>query len=209
MSKHDWVEHQSGWKLVLMGLVAIAFGIAVVVLPAGILSSRVLDVIFGEAKPLSASVTAVAALFALVVFVAIDGLVNLLGEGMVGKRGSRIRGVIGLAVAVVAIFWPDWTVVAAVELIAAWAILVGIVEITYAIYSNEQAKDRALFVIAAIASIAIGLVMMYKLALGVVLVSVVVGIAAAVRGVSLIVLGFSRRANEQDRRNKAAAKQAA
>ena len=110
MSHYDSVEQLSWWKLVLMGLLAIAFGIAAILLPAGILTARVLDVIFGVAKPLSTSMTAVAALLALVALVAIDGLVSLLGTGGIVKRASIIRGVVGVAVAIAAIFWPDRTV---------------------------------------------------------------------------------------------------
>ena len=96
----------SWWKLVLTGFLVIAFGIAAVVLPANILFGRILDVIFGIAKPLSGGMTAVAALLALVALVAVDGLVNLLGTGVMDKRASRTRGIVGVAVAIAAVFWP-------------------------------------------------------------------------------------------------------
>jgi len=85
-----------------MGFLAIAFGIAAVALPAGIASARILDVIFNVAKPFSASTTAVAALLALVALVAIDGMVNLFGPAT-DKRASRVRGILGLAVAIGAV----------------------------------------------------------------------------------------------------------
>jgi len=209
MSHYDSVEQLSWWKLVLMGLLAIAFGIAAILLPAGILTARVLDVIFGVAKPLSASMTAVAALLALVALVAIDGLVNLLGTGVIVKRASVIRGVVGVAVAIAAIFWPDRTVAAAVELIGLWAVLIGILELAFARYSSKDAKQRALLIIAAIASIAIGVGMMRKVFIGAVLVSVFVGIAAAARGISLIILGVSRRLHQQDKNETQAVRSAA
>lgn len=87
-------KQQSWWKLVLTGILAIAFGIGAVALPAGIMFGR-LDVIFGKAKPLSGSMSAVAALLALVAVVAIDGLVNLFGTGVMDKRSSRIRRIAG------------------------------------------------------------------------------------------------------------------
>jgi hypothetical protein len=90
---HQHSEQRSWWKLVLTGFLAIAFGIGAVVLPAGIMFGRILDVIFGVAKPLSASMTAVAAVLALVALVAVDSLVNLFGTGVMDKRASRIRGV--------------------------------------------------------------------------------------------------------------------
>jgi uncharacterized membrane protein HdeD (DUF308 family) len=195
---HDSGEQRSWWKLVLLGFLAIAFGIAAIVLPAGILSVRILDAIFGVAKPLSASMTALAALLAIVALVAIDGLVNLFGTGVMDKRVSRIRGVIGAAVAIAAMLWPDWTVLSAIELIGIWAILIGVLELLFARYSSKDAKERALFMIAAIASIAIGVGLMKKVFWGAVLVSALVGIAAAARGISLIVLGVSHRVRHED-----------
>jgi uncharacterized membrane protein HdeD (DUF308 family) len=202
MSNHDWEQKQSGWELVLAGCLAIAFGIAAVALPAGILSARILDAIFGVAKPFSGSMTAVAALLALVALVAIDGLLNLFGKGTTGKRASAIRGSIGVAVAVAAICWPGRTAFVAVELIGGWAILVGILEILFARYSSETGKDRALYVIAAIPSIAIGIGLMRWVFVGAIVVSALVGIAAAARGISLIMMGFSRRLREEDRSEK-------
>jgi uncharacterized membrane protein HdeD (DUF308 family) len=203
MSNHDWQQQRCWWELVLAGFLAIAFGIAAVVLPAGILSARILDAIFGVAKPFSASMTAVATLLALVALVAIDGLLNLFGKGVTGKYASTIRGVIGVAVAVTAIFWPGRTAFVAVELIGVWAILVGIIEILFARYSDENAKDRRLSIIAAVASIAIGVGMMRWVFVAAIAVSALVGIAAAARGVSLMMIGISQRL-QQDRNEEQA-----
>jgi uncharacterized membrane protein HdeD (DUF308 family) len=198
MSSQSSKAQRSWWKPVLTGILAIAFGIAAVVLPAGIMSGRILDVIFGVAKPLSGSMTAVAALLALVALVAIDGLVHLFGTGGMEKRASRIRGVAGIAVVIAAIFWPGRTVYVAVELIGLWAILVGLLELVFARYSGEGPKDRALLVIAAIASIVVGVGLMRWVFVGAVVISAVVGIAAAARGVSLMISGISQRMHQCD-----------
>lgn len=198
MPDHDWEQQRSWWQLVLAGILAIAFGIAAVALPAGILSARVLDAIFGVAEPFSAGMTAVSALLALVALVLIDGLLNLFGKDMFGKRGSLIRGLVGVVFAIAAIFWPGQTVFAAIELIGIWAILIGILEVLFARYSSEDSKDRALRIIAAIASIAIGIGLMRWVFVGAIVVSALVGVAAAARGTSLIMIGVSRRL-QQDR----------
>ena len=191
-------ERRSWWKLVLTGALAIAFGIAAVALPAHIMFGRILDVIFGKVKPLSGSMTAVAALLALVALVAIDGLVNLFGTGVMDKLASRIRGIVGVAVAIAAVFWPGRTAFATVELIGLWAILIGVLELVFARSSGEDPKDRTLLIIAAIASIVIGVGMMKWAFAGAVVVSAVVGIAAAARGVSLIMSGISERSHQFD-----------
>jgi uncharacterized membrane protein HdeD (DUF308 family) len=174
--------------LVLSGLLAFAFGIAAVYFPANIMFRRIIDVIFGEAKPLSGGTTAVAALLALVALVAVDGLINLFGEGLIDKSVARIRGTAGIAVAIAAVFWPGITAFVAVELIGLWAVLVGILELAFV---RDSAKDRALQIIAAVALILIGVGMMRWVFAGAVVVSAVVGVAAAARGVSLILSGVT------------------
>jgi len=201
MLDHYSGEQRSWWKFVLTGILAIAFGIGVIALPGRIMFGRILDVIFGQAKPFSGGMTAVAALLALVALVAIDGLVNLFGAGVMDKRASRIRGIVGVAVAIAAIFWPGRTAFAAVELIGLWAILVGVLEFVFARHS-EDPKDRTRLIIAAIASIIIGIGMMKWAFAGAVVVSAVVGIAALARGVSLIMTGISERSRQFDERGK-------
>jgi len=174
-------ERRAWWKLILTGSLAIVFGIGAIVLPTRIMFGRILDVIFGVAKPLSGSMTAVAALLVLVAVVAVDGLVNLFGTGAVDKRATRLRGVVGVAVAIAAVLWPGRTAYGAVELIGVWA-----------------GKDRALPIIAGIASIVVGAGVMINAFAGAVLVSVIVGIAAAARGVSLIMSGISERSHQFD-----------
>jgi uncharacterized membrane protein HdeD (DUF308 family) len=195
MSSQHKEAPRSWWKLILSGLLAFAFGIAAVLLPANIMFARILDVIFGQAKPLSGGMTAVAALLGLVALVAVDGLINLFGSGVIDKRVARIRGIVGIAVAIAAVFWPGITAFVAVELIGLWAVLVGVLELIFARESGKDAKDRAVLIIAGIAAIAIGVAMMRWVFGGAVLVSAVVGIAAAARGVSLILSGIHERTN--------------
>ena len=168
-----------------------------IVLPTRIMFGRILDVIFNQANSLSSvSMTAVATLLVLVALVAIDSLVNLFGEGVMDRRASRVRGVVGALVVIAAIFWPGKTAYVAVILIGLWAILVGIIELAFARYSGEDRWHRALLITAAIASIVCGIGMMKWAFAGAVLVSVVVGIAAVARGVSLITTGISERSHQ-------------
>ena len=181
---------RSWWKLILTGVLAFAFGIAAILFPADIMLRRILDLIFGDAKPRSGSMSAVAALLALAALVGIDGLINLFGIGVVGKRASRIRGFVGIAVALAVVFWPGMTAYIAVKLIGLWAVLIGVIEAAFAGRSENQAKDRVVLIIGAVASIVIGASMMRWVFAGAVVVSAVIGVAAAARGVSLIISGM-------------------
>jgi len=193
MSDHRSDEQQNWWKLVLGGFLAIVFGVAAIMLPAGIMFGRIVDVIFGIAKPISGSMSAVAALLALVAVVGVDALVNLFGPSGRDKRVSTSRGVVGVAVAIAAVFWPGRTALVAVKLIGLWAIVVGVLELMIARYSGEDAKNRALLIVAALASIVIGVAVMKWAFAGAVVVSTLIGIAAAARGISLIMSGIRER----------------
>lgn len=204
MSNNGRDEQRSWWKHMVTGILAIAFGLCAIAFPAGIILDRILDVIPGQAKRYSGSMTAVAALLALVAWVAIDGLVHLFGTGAQGNRTARLRGAAGVAVAIAAIIWPGRTAYISVELIGLWAILVGALELSVARYSHETGKYRALLVLAAIASILIGVGVMIWAFVGAVVISATVGVAAVARGISLMMSGFSER-NQLDKEQAAAA----
>ena len=202
-------DRRSWWRLVLGGLLAFAFGIAAVLLPAGIMFQRFLDVISGHSKPLSGGMSAVAALLVLGVLVAVDGLLHLFGAGVIGKWSAGLRGVAGIAVAAAVVFWPAITVVVVVELIGAWTILVGLLELIAATKSGEDGKERVVLIIAGIASMVIGVAMMNWVYVGAVAASAVIGVAAAARGISLILSGIRERSKQFDKGGKQAIKREA
>lgn len=204
MTNNSRGEHSSWWKRVLIGILAIAFGLCAVAFPAGIMFGRIVDTIFGDAKHYSGSMTAVAALLAVVAWVAIDGLVHLFGTAAKDKRIATLRGIAGVAVATAAIIWPGRTAYIAVELIGLWAILIGVLELFAARFLRESAKNRTLLVFAALASVLIGLGVMIWAFIGAVVISAMVGLLAIARGVSLMMSGISER-NQMDREQAAAA----
>jgi hypothetical protein len=164
----------------------------------------IVDVVFGQAKRDSGGMTAIAGLLALVAWVALDGLVHLFGTDVKDKPISRFRGVVGVGVAIAAILWPGQTAYIAVELIGLWAILIGVLEFFAARFLRESAKDRALLVFAAIASVLMGVGLMIWAFIGAVAISATVGVAAVARGVSLMTSGLSER-NQLDKEQQAAA----
>jgi uncharacterized membrane protein HdeD (DUF308 family) len=198
MASQSLRAQQSWWKLVLTGLLTFTFGVAAVFLSADVMFRRILDVIFRQARPLSASLTGLAALIALLALLAIDGLLNLFGTdvgGVGGKRITRLRGVAGITVAIVAIFWPGVTIFGGRG--SNW--IVGCPDRHSRTHFCEgvwqrYAKSRSIDLIAGIAVIVIGVAMMRWVFGGAVLVSAVVGVAAAARGVTLIVRGIRERA---------------
>ena len=73
------------------------------------------------------------------------------------------------------------------------AVLIGVLELNFARGCGKDAKDRAVLIIAGIAAIVIGVAMMRWVFGSAVLVTAVVGVAAAARGISLIVSGIHER----------------
>ena len=194
----------SWWKRVLTGILAISFGLCAVAFPARIMFGRFLDEVSGQAKSHSGNMTAVAALLAIVALVAVDGLMHLFGTEAKDKHLTRLRGVVGVAVALVAILWPGQTAYIAVELIGLWAIFVGVLEFFAARFLHQSARDRALLVFAAFTSVFMGAGVMIWAFTGAVAICATVGIAAVARGVSLLMSGFSER-NQLDNERAAAA----
>jgi uncharacterized membrane protein HdeD (DUF308 family) len=85
------------------------------------------------------------------------------------------------------------TIFVAVELIGLWAVLIGVRELIFARGSGKDAKDRAVLIIAGTAAIVIGVAMMRWVFGGAVLITAIVGVAAAARGISVIVSGIHER----------------
>lgn len=128
---------------------------------------------------------AVVALFAA--WAIIGGVTALIGAWR--TRGQRhwwvgiVEGLVGLAAGVVAIFWPlQITAIALLYVVAAWAIVTGLLQIWLAIRMREQIRGELLLGIAGLVSVAFGLVLVINP--GAVLLSVLwlVGVSPCHRG---------------------------
>src|SRR5712692_2477629 len=104
------------WMLLIRGVVAVLFGLAAIVLTG--LTALVLVYLFGA-------------------FALIDGIVAVvvsLQERAVAPRWwvLLIEGIVGILIGVLTFFSPLVTALALLYLIAAWAILTGVIEIVAA-----------------------------------------------------------------------------
>lgn len=127
--------------LILRGLVAIAFGVLLLVWPA--ISLRVLIVLFGA--------------FALV-----DGaLVLTTGIQTPSTEPARqialAAGVGAMAVGVLTFLWPGLTALALLVLIALRAVVIGIAEVATAVHLGRDGSGPALLAAVGLASIAFGI----------------------------------------------------
>jgi uncharacterized membrane protein HdeD (DUF308 family) len=162
------------WVLLLRGLAAIAFAVVTWVWPG--LTIAVFVLFFGA-------------------FAFADGILGVWGA-ITGPKGDRDRwilllwGLIGLATGAVAVFLPGLVVASFIFLIAAWAILTGILEIIAAIRLREQIKGEWVLVLAGLASIGFGFVMGLNPGAGALALSWLVAAYAFFFGILLVVLAF-------------------
>jgi uncharacterized membrane protein HdeD (DUF308 family) len=167
--KRDW------WLLAIRGIAAILFGLAAFVWPG--LTLEFLVVLF--------------AIYALV-----DGVLSIFV--FVRRHGQPlsmlVQGVVGIAAGVIALLFPGLAALSLVLLIAAWAILTGIAEIALTLRIRERLSVELLWVLAGIASIVFGILLVVFPSAGALALAWFIGAYALFIGVLLVILGFSLRA---------------
>jgi uncharacterized membrane protein HdeD (DUF308 family) len=131
------------WALAWRGMIAVLFGVAAFAWPGSTLT--VLAMFFGA-------------------FALLDGALAL-ATTMVGRpRGSYARaliaeGVVGIAVGILALLWPMPMITALIYLIAAWAMITGVLEIFMALQLRREVDGEWLLAMAGILSMFLGLVL--------------------------------------------------
>jgi uncharacterized membrane protein HdeD (DUF308 family) len=176
------------WTFIVRGVVAILFGvIALVYPPVGI------GVLVG--------------LFAA--WAIIDG-VNSLLTGIRTRGTDRswwleiLEGLIGVAAGIIALVLPGFAAEILLLLIAAWAILTGILEIVMAVRLRRVIEGEVWLALAGVASIVFGVVLFLFPAAGALSIVWLLAGFAITFGVFLIMLGWRLRGIDQLARRDAA-----
>ena len=158
------------------GLAAIIFGVLTLVWPK--ISLVVLVLMFGIFAVVS-GITAVAA--------------ALRSRGNEGWGFLLFEGILGIMAGVVALVWPAITAFAFLFLIAAWAILTGILELVAPLSFPMSFGRGLLFVLSGIVSIVFGVLIAAQPAAGLLTVVWLIGIYAIVFGVMFLAVYFESR----------------
>jgi len=167
---------QNWWTFTLRGVFAILFGILAFVAPGATLTTLVY--VFG----FYAILNGVFALYAAWNLRSFDRWWVLLLEGL-----------LGIAAGVIAFIWPGAAALAFLSIIAAWAILVGILQIVSAIRLRQEIENEWSLGLGGLASVVFGVLLAVWPRSGLVTISWIVGIYAIAFGVMLIVLGSRLR----------------
>ncbi|HEX5386570.1 MAG TPA: DUF308 domain-containing protein [Gemmatimonadales bacterium] len=160
------------WVLALRGAVAILFGLAALFWPAATLAAVVL--VYGA-------------------FAFADGILAVVAGARGRWGGLLLAGILGIIVGIIALIWPGITALALVFVIAAWAIVTGIMEIAAAVQLRREITGEWLLALVGVASLAFGILIALFPGAGALSILWVLGIYAIIYGVLQLFLGFRLR----------------
>lgn len=165
------------WVLALRGLIGVLFGLAAFAWPG--LTLLVLVALFGA-------------------YALIDGIFALTTAVTSAARHQRwlamlFEGVVGIAAGLVTFFLPGLTAITLVFVIAAWAIVTGVLEILAAVRLRGEIAGEWLLGASGVLSLVIGVIMIARPAAGALAFVWLVGAYALVSGILLLAFAVSAR----------------
>jgi uncharacterized membrane protein HdeD (DUF308 family) len=171
------------WAVVLRGVAAVLFGVMALIWPG--ITLFVLVALFGA--------------YALV-----DGVITLAtafggNRERAGSRGWLIaQGIAGIIIGILTFAWPGVTALALLWLIAAWAIVTGVLEIVSAVRLRRELRHEWLLALSGALSVLFGILLAVWPAAGALAVVTQIGIYAIVLGAALVALGVRMRRHQGD-----------
>jgi uncharacterized membrane protein HdeD (DUF308 family) len=166
------------WAVALRGLFALLFGVLTLIWPA--ISVTVLVLLFGA-------------------YVLVDGIfavvaaISRASEGRGHWWALLLEGLVGIAAGVLTFVWPAITALVLLYLIAAWGVVTGVFEILAAIRLRREVEGEWLLALGGVLSVIFGVLLFLLPGAGLLAVTWLIGIYAAVFGVLLLALAFRLR----------------
>lgn len=165
------------WMLLVRGLVAVLFGVMALVWPGLTVSTLIL-------------------LFAA--FALVDGVSAAVGAVMHRKEDQSwwlvlLLGIVSALVGIAALVWPQLTALFLLYIIAARALVTGILDIITAIRLRKEIEGEFLLILGGLASVLFGLIAFVRPGAGALAVISLIAIYALFVGAILILLAFRVR----------------
>jgi uncharacterized membrane protein HdeD (DUF308 family) len=165
------------WALALRGLVAILFGVLALLWPG---------------------LTLLALVFLFGAYVLVDGIVALLSALRAAQRHRRwgmllLEGLAGIVAGILTFVWPGITTIVLLYLIAAWAVVTGILEVVTAIALREELRGEWLLGLSGVASVVFGILLFAQPGAGAVALVWLIGWYAIIFGILLLAVAFRLR----------------
>ena len=163
------------WVVALRGLAAIIFGVLAFIWPAITLGALIL--FYGA-------------------YAIVDGALALYAA--IRSRGQPVwalllEGILGIGAGLVAFFWPAITALALLYVIAAWAILTGVVEVIAAVRLRQAITNEWALILSGVLSVVFGLLLVIQPGAGALTLVWLIGLYAVLFGVSLLAFAWRLR----------------
>jgi len=164
------------WAVSLRGLAGILFGIITFFAPGISLAALVL--LFGA-------------------YAFADGVLTIISA--IRRRGADrwwlllLNGLVGIAAGILTLVWPGITALALLYVVAAWALVTGVLEIAAAIRLRKAITGEWLLALSGVLSMALGVMLVLWPGAGALALVIWIGAYAFVFGVLLLALGLRLR----------------
>ena len=171
------IDKKHWWQVAVRGLIALLFGILLLAWPgAGLF---IFAIFFGA-------------------FAFVDGIFTLVAAVSYKAEARQrawlfVRGILGIIIGIITLFWPAITELVLILLIGAWALVTGIMELNFAFRSVRETGAKWLFAVSGILSIILGILLLVRPIAAIIMVIWIIGAYAVLAGIVLIVLEFRLR----------------
>src|SRR5690606_15009900 len=171
---------------------------------------------FGLVAMIWPGITVLALVLLFGVYVLLDGIVDIgaaiSGRGVGAQQLSgghrvllRLIGLVGVAAAVIAFFWPAITALALLFVIAWWAIIRGVLEIVAPWRLRAELTNEWVWVLSGLLSIALGVILIARPGTGALALVLLIAAFSIAWGVALCIVAFRIRGLTGEDRPAAAA----
>jgi uncharacterized membrane protein HdeD (DUF308 family) len=110
-----------------------------------------------------------------------------------------IQGILGVATGVITFVWPGLTALVLLYFIAAWAIVIGVLEIIAAIRLRKEIEGEWLLALRGVLAVAFGVILFANPGAGALAVVWVIGAFSIALGVLNLILAMKLRGHHQRR----------
>ena len=167
------------WVLALRGIAAITFGLIALLVPR--LTAPALVSLFGA-------------------YSLVDGVFAVASAVRAAETHHRwgwllVEGMAGILTGLIASLWPGITAMALFYLIAAWALVTGVLEVAAGFTLRGHLLNEWMLVLGGAASIVFGVLLILQPVAGVLAVTWLIGLYALIFGVLMLVLALRIRAH--------------
>jgi uncharacterized membrane protein HdeD (DUF308 family) len=169
------------WVLALRGVVAILFALIAFSRPG---------------------ITLIALVWLWGAYAFIDGVFAAVAAVRAAEHNQRwgmllLEGICGIAAGIIAFAWTGMTALVLVYLIAAWAIVTGVLEIAAAVRLRQMIEGEWLLGLSGVLSVLLGILIMARPGIGLLAWVWMIGAYALLFGIVLLALAFRLRAHGQ------------